>query len=171
MCSERYTYTLWTILNSQLQSKMSLCKFSKPIMSTVKWKECNLKYSSLVRTSDKMQPYVILKLIPGKWKLNSQNLSPCFLTYFLITPQYMFWNQVLPWIVTSFNIASRCSFSEAVAWCSQASMSPTYLNKDKILHESGIYGVRDSKCEQAKEGLFPIHSQYSTSEDHGSAFQ
>lgn len=36
---------------------------------------------------------------------------------------------ILPCWVTCFSRASRCSFSEAVAWCSQASMSPTYLRE------------------------------------------
>lgn len=58
---------------------------------------------------------------------------------------------VLPWIVTSFNIASKCSFSEAVAWCNQASMSPTYLHKDRNFHvnrwfmESGIQNANQKK--------------------------
>lgn len=37
---------------------------------------------------------------------------------------------VVPRWLTFFSRASRCSFSEAVAWCSQASMSPTYLQEE-----------------------------------------
>lgn len=84
--------------------------------------KCNLRYSEVNSRKMKVQ---LSYLMPSL-----RNYSH-FLTYFLITSQYMFQNLVLPWIVTSFSIASRCSFSDAVAWCSQASMSPTYLNKDR----------------------------------------
>lgn len=38
---------------------------------------------------------------------------------------------IIPCRVTCLSRASRCSFSEAVAWCSQASMSPTYLKEQR----------------------------------------
>ena len=66
-----------------------------------------------------------------------------------------------PCVVTCFKRASRCSFSEAVAWWSQANISPTYL--------MGKLNVGENFLQKNTE--YPNNVCCYTSKGHGSAFQ
>lgn len=80
-------------------------------------------------------PWLFLAVVEIKKcliEVEKQTRVNYFSTEFRETGQ--FWSGYIspvgvPCRVTLLSSASRCSLSEAVAWCSQASMSPKYLRE------------------------------------------